>query len=89
MATKIKEKREELNTIRNASDSLRQQCDVLDSKQRKELLSTQDKLKRGSSVSKWRTDRSILKNKLKTITKFIEIIIIINILIKFRIIVKK
>lgn len=64
---KLKEKREELNTIRNASDSLRQQCDVLDSKQRKELLSTQDKLKRGSSVSKWRTDRSILKNKLKTI----------------------
>lgn len=33
--------------------------------QRKELLNTKDKLQKGASVTKWRTDRSVLKNKLK------------------------
>lgn len=64
---KLKEKKDELAAIRNKSDSVRQEYEFLDGIQRKELIKSKENLKRGSSVSNWRADRSILKNKLKTL----------------------
>ncbi|KAK8893666.1 hypothetical protein M9Y10_022093 [Tritrichomonas musculus] len=62
---KLKTRKEELANIRNKSESLRSKCESMERTQRKELLNTKDKLQKGASVTKWRTDRSVLKNKLK------------------------